>query len=183
MTDLREKCRHKEDFYAVYLFAALSFTDMRLLDHAENAYNTLIHNDIADSRIFSNLGHVQLEAGKYDRALINFNHALDYDRKNDKAYNNIAQTYFKMHQFEEAIPYALKALEINPSLHNASSLLAIIYALQEDKTNAEKYFHMAISSGRDPKELKDSIEYYRSAQFSADEKSEENDAETEEINE
>ena len=156
---------------------------MGIYDLAESAYNSLICSDMADSSIFSNLGHVQVEVGKFDKALQNYNHALEYDRKNDKAYNNIAQAYFKKYEFDKAIPYAQKALEINPSLHNASSLLAIIYALQEDKANAEKYFHMAISSGRDPKELKDSIEYYRSAQFSADEIAEENDAEIEEINE
>lgn len=168
---LRDKCKYRQDYYAVFLFAGLCFTEMGMYDHAQSAYQSLIRADIANSRIFSNLGHVQMEAGEFQKALQNYRNALDFDRDNAFAYNNIAQAHFKMHEFEEAIPFALKALEIKPQMHQASSLLAMIYALVGDKANSEKYFHIAISSGRDPKKLKDAIEYYRSAQSVMDNES------------
>ena len=164
LSQLREKCKTKEDFYAVYLFAGLCFTDMGLYDLAQNAYNSLIHADIANSRVFSNLGHVQIRMGEYQKALQNYNHALEYDKNNAYAYNNIAQAHFDMHNFDEAIPNALKALEINPKMYQASTLLAIVYALTGDAANQEKYSHMAINSGRNPQELKEAIEYFRAAQ-------------------
>ena len=54
-------------------------------------------------------------------------------------------------------------------MHQASALLAITYALLADKEQAEKYFHIAISSGRDPKELKEAIDYYKTAQYATEE--------------
>ena len=164
LADLRERCHSKEDQYAVYLFAALCFTEDKQFDQAEHIYQQMVNAQIADSRIFSNLGNAQNTQGKHEKALRNYQYALDYDRDNAYAYNNIAQAYFQMHQFEEAIPYAEKALEINPKLRQASSLLAVIYALLNDSENKEKYFHMAIASGDNAKDLKKAIEYYRTAQ-------------------
>lgn len=76
----------------------------------------------------------------------------------------MAQEYFALHEFEKAISYANQSLEINPKFHNASTLLAVIYSLTGDKENAEKYSHIAITSGRDPESLKQTIAYYKSAQ-------------------
>lgn len=169
LTDLKPRCQYAQDHYAVNLFAALCFTDMGLYQQAETVYQQLVNMEIANSRVFSNLGHVQMQMGEYQKALRNYEYALDYDRDNAFAYNNIAQAHFRMHEFEEAIPYALKALEKKPNMHQASSLLATVYTLLGDRENSEKYFHIAISSGRDPKELKESIEYFRSAQHAMDE--------------
>ena len=169
LLDLKHRCNSAQDHYAVNLFAALCFTDMKLYEHAQTIYQQLINMDIANSRIFSNLGNVQMKSGEHLKALQNYQHALYYDRDNAYAHNNIAQAHFQMHEFQEAIPYALKALEINPKLHQASALLAIIYTLLGDRENSEKYFHIAISSGRDPKDLKEAIEYYRTAQHTMDE--------------
>ena len=164
LKDMKTKARTNEDHYAVDLFAALCFTDIGAYDQAVRIYRHLITNGNANSRIFSNLGQVQMRLGEYENALQNYELALDYDRNNAFAYNNIAQACFQMYEFKKSIPYALKALEINPKMHQASALLAIIYTLAADQENAEKYFHIAISSGRDPQELKEAIEYYRSAQ-------------------
>ncbi|MBQ9839083.1 MAG: tetratricopeptide repeat protein [Oscillospiraceae bacterium] len=168
LMDLKKRCQTKEDHYAVNIFVALCFTDAELYQQAEKVYMQLVNMGIANSRIFSNLGHVQIKAGEYHKALQNYKLALEFDRDNAFAYNNIAQAHFQMHEFEQAISYAQKALEIKPKLHQASTLLAIIYTLMEDKDNSEKYFHIAISSGRDPADLKETIEYYRSAQHTLD---------------
>lgn len=169
LTDLKQKTQTREDEYAVDLFAALCFTDLEAYEQASHIYQHLISKGNANSRIFSNLGHVQMQMGEYQNALQNYEYALDYDRTNAYAYNNIAQAHFQMHEFEKAIPFAEKALEHNPKMKQASSLLAIIYALASDKDNAEKYFHIAITSGSDPKELKEAIAYFRTAQHAADE--------------
>ena len=169
LTDLRKYANTKYDTYCVDLFAALCFTDFGIYDQAIRIYKNIICKDNADSRIFSNLGHVQMKIGEYDNALQNYQRALDYDRNNPYAYNNIAQAYFQMYEFANAIEYAKMSLSINSKFRQASTLLAVIYALSDDKDNAEKYFHIAISSGMNPKELKDTIDYYRSAQHAVDE--------------
>ncbi len=168
LSDMRTRAHSPEDHYAVNLFAALCFTDSELYEHAAAVYQQLINARIADSRIFSNLGHVQMKMGEYRKALQNYELSLDYDRKNEYALNNIAQAHFQMYEFEEAIPFALRALDVNPKMLQASSLLAIIYTLLGDKANAEKYFHIAISSGYSPEDLKEAIDYYRTAQHITD---------------
>jgi len=160
LSDLKDRCQSPQDAYAVYLFAALSFTNMELLDLAESLYQQLINADLADSRIYSNLGSVQNQMGKVKKALQNYEYALEYDRRNENAWNNIAQLYFGLSEFDKAIPYAEKALEINAKMYQASTLLAIIYAIKGDRENQEKYSHMAISAGRSPKELQECFDHY-----------------------
>ena len=169
LMDLKQKAHTADDHYAIDLFAALCFTDLELYEHAIRIYQHIVSTGNANSRIFSNLGHVLLKTGEYERALRNYEIALQHDSSNAFAYNNIAQAHFQMHEFDEAVSFAKKALEINPKMHQASALLAITYTLLSDKENSEKYFHIAISSGRDPQELKEAIEYYRTAQHTMDE--------------
>ena len=168
LMDLKHRAETHEDHYATNLFVGLCFTDMGLYEHAAKVYEQSINMGIADSRVFSNLGHVEMKYGEYKKALRHYEVALEYDKKNAFAYNNIAQAHFQMHEFDEAIEFALKALEINPKMDHASTLLAITYTLLEDKENSEKYFHIAINSGRDPKEINDAIDYFRTAQHALD---------------
>lgn len=169
--DLKDRCETKDDQYAVMLWIALCFTDLQLLDQAEKMYMQMIFKELADSRVYSNLGSIFNRKGDYQRAIDYFNHALEYDRKNYNAYNNIAQAHFQMDKLDEAIPFALKALEINPKMRQASSLLAIIYDLLGDEDQSTHYFHIAINSGYDPEELKEAIAYFRTArQSEAEEK-------------
>ena len=169
LIDLKQRARTGEDHYAIDLFAALCFTDMELYEQSIQIYQHIISKGNANSRIFSNLGQVLLKTGEYQKALCNYEKALEYDRDNAFAYNNIAQAHFQMHELEKAISFAKKALDINPKMHQSSALLAIIYAILSDKENAGKYYHIAISSGRNPNELKEAIVYYRTAQNTMDE--------------
>jgi tetratricopeptide (TPR) repeat protein len=165
LADMKQRCQTQDDIYAVMLFIALCFTDMEMYDHAEKAYMQMIFAEIADSRIFSNLGNVLNRKGDYERAIENFEHALEYDRNNAFAYNNIAQAHFQMHKLEDAITFAEKALAVNPKLSQASSLLAIIYDLMDDQEKSKHYFHIAISSGYNPTQLKEAMEFYRNSKM------------------
>ena len=86
---------------------------------------------------------------------------MDCNRNNATAYNNIATAYFRLHQLQDAILNAKKFLEINPKMYQASTLLAIIYALLNDGEQSKKYFHISVSNGRDPTELQRTISYYK----------------------
>ena len=165
LSDLKQKTQTNADIYAVDLFAALCFTDMQMYGNAIQIYQHLVSTGKADSTIYSNLGHVQLKNREYKNAIENYRIALQYDQNNAFAYNNIAQAHFQMYEFNEAIAVAEQALEVDPQMYQASSLLAVIYALLADKENSEKYFHIAISNGQRPQALKESIEYFRNAQL------------------
>lgn len=161
LSELKPLCQTGADHYAVNLFTALGLTDMHLYDQAEHVYRQLINMNLEDSRVYSNMGQVQMRTGNVEKALQSYERALEYDSGNAFAYNNIAQAHFQMYKFSEAIPFALKALEINPKMHQSASLLTVIYALEDNKTESDKYFHIAVCSGVNPQELQQTIEFFR----------------------
>lgn len=168
LADMKKRSQTGSDHYAVNLFAALCFTDIQLYDHAERLYRQLIEMGLEDSRTFSNMGHVQLKAGNQEKALQSYQRALEYDKNNAFAYNNIAQTYFQMREFTEAKEFAMKALEINPKMHQPATLLATISALEADNENYEKYSHIAVCNGMNPQKLRDTIAYFQSVKINED---------------
>ena len=158
---LRLRCQKRDDHEAVNIFLALCFTDMGLLEEAISVYQGLIAADITSSTIYSNLGSLYSQLGKYDDARANMHLALQNDPENEFAYNNLAKLYFDHACFEKAKEYAKKALAINHKFRQASSLLAIIYHLEENQEECEKYMHQAIASGADPDAIKAAFVRYR----------------------
>lgn len=161
---LKPHCQNRKDHYAVHLFIALCYTDARLSDQAETVYKYMISKNYADSLVYSNLGHLKLSRGKYNEAISNFEYALSLDPENAHAYHNLATVYFNVNDLETAAEYAQKALEINGKMREASTLLAIIYALKDERVSYEKYFHIAVSAGQNPDEIKRAISYYQGMQ-------------------
>ena len=143
------------------MFLALTYTDMACYAEAAQAYSQMIAAGIYSSRIYSNLGHVYSKMGQYEDAIANMHLALQNDRRNAFAYQNLAALYFETYDFEKAIQYAKEALTINCKFRQAATLLAIIYALQENQEEAKKYAHIAISAGENPVDIKRGIEHYR----------------------
>lgn len=164
ITDLKPLCQTGADHYAVNLFTALCFTDVGQYEPAERVYQQLINMSLQDSRIYSNMGQVQMKAGHAQKALQSYEHALEYDRNNAFAYNNIAQAHFQLYEFDKAIPFAEKALEINPKMHQAAALLAVIYSLENNQAKADKYFHIYVCAGKNPEKLRDTIKFYKANQ-------------------
>jgi len=161
LIDLKKDCRSSDDYYAVELFLALTFTEMQYYEEAIYEYQQIIERRLETGTVYNNLGHVYARIGKAKDAMFCYEKALVLNPNSEYAHINVANAYFYEKDFDTAISYAQKALDINSKLRQASSLLAIIYALQEDKENADKYFHLAISNGQNPKDLKDAIAYYK----------------------
>lgn len=163
LLDLQEVSRTRDDIYAVGLMLGLTLTDMGCYNDAIRVYNALIQKNITSSTIYGNLGHVHSTLGNLRDAISYIELAIQNDVNNPAAYNNLAKLYFDIFDFENAKSNALKALQINHKMYQASTLLAIIYTIEDDKANAEKYSHMAIAGGKDPAELNEAIARYTTA--------------------
>jgi len=164
LISLQPKCNKEDDYSAVGLFLALTFTEMKLYNEAVNVYLSLIKMGITSSRIYSNLGNVYSYMGNYDDAISYLRLAIQNDPENPYACNNLASLYFDVANFDNAIKYAEEALRINHKLHQSASLLAIIYAIKEDTESSARYYHMAISAGESPERLKNAIEHFKTAE-------------------
>lgn len=160
LSELKAQCKTRDDFYAVGLFTALAFTDIGYTNDAIIVYNALINMNITSSTIYGNLGNIYSGLGRHDDAIAALSLAIQNDEKNPAPYNNMAKLYFDTYDFENAKEYARRALEVNHKFRQSASLLAIIYTLENDTANAEKYSHIAIASGEDPDRLQRAIKHY-----------------------
>ena len=163
LVQLQPKCRRPDDYYAVGVFLALIYTDIGLYDQAVMMYHHLIGLNLASTTVYGNMGYVYSMMGDDEKTLDCYRAALDIDPRNAYAQHNIAKFYFDKHDFESAAENAKKALELDSKMRQSASLLAIIYALDENKAEAEKYFHLAITCGEKPDDLKNAIEMFRKA--------------------
>ena len=159
---LREHCSTDDDFYAVWLFAALTFTECGLKEDAVQVYMELIDKNLATTTVYGNLGSLHSALGNFNDAITYSRLSIQNDPKNPAPHNNLAKLYFDNHDFENAKKYAFEALEIDHKFRQSATLLAVIYTLEGDRENAEKYSHIAISAGEHPERLKSAIEYYKS---------------------
>ena len=180
---LKPVCKTKNDAYAVGLFIGLVLTDMNLPKEAIDVYQQLLDLNIATSTIYGNLGSIHSGLGNYSDAITYSRLAIQNDEKNPAPYNNLAKLYFDNFDFDNAKRYALEALNINHKFRPSASLLAIIYSLEEDRSNEEKYSHIAISSGENPQRLKNAIEYYKTLRSDNDDPNNDSDTEKSEDDE
>ncbi|MBE6609185.1 MAG: tetratricopeptide repeat protein [Ruminococcaceae bacterium] len=169
LVQLQPKCRQPDDYYAVGMFLALIYTDLSLYDQAVMMYHHLIGMNLVSTTLYGNLGYVYSMMGDDEKTLSCYSAALDLDPKNAYAQHNIANFYFDKRDFENAIENAKKALELDSKLRPAATLLAIIYSLEENKEEAERYFHLAITCGEKPDHLRAVIEEYRKGAAEAEE--------------
>lgn len=159
---LCSKCQSRDDGYAVYLFLGIIFTDMGLYEEAVSAYEVIIKNGAEDATVYNNLGYVHMNADDYDKAEQSFRQSVRLDPAEAQAYHNIAKIHFNRYRFDDAIEYENKALSYEPKMRQALSMLSIIYNKQNNKGEADKYFHMAVAAGEDTEALREAIKRYSS---------------------
>ena len=175
LAQLKPQCKESADFYAVGMFLALIYTDLRLYDQAVMMYHQLIGMELASSTIYGNLGYVYSKLGEDEKTLSCYTHALELDPKNAFPQYNIAKFYFDKRDFENAIVEAEKALAIDSKMRHALTLLTIIYTLENNKELAEKYYHMAVLSGENPDDMKSTVEFFKKS-FSEEAEGEEGES-------
>lgn len=154
---LLKKCKSKKDYSAVYMFHALGFADEGRVDDTIAAYEKLLQYDSANSRAWSNLGMYYLETGRMQEARMACSNALMYNPDNAYAYNNLGACYWQMGEPKQALDYALKAIGLNTTLHQAIGLAAMAYQTLGDTENAKKYCNMYGVNGGDARELQEKL--------------------------
>lgn len=169
---LKQESESYRETVPILLFAALCYTDAGFLREAIKVYNHLLEVDSHNAQAHSNLGTLYIKTGDFEKALEQYNQAIESKPDHYYAYLNRANYYFRMHAYENAIEDAQKALEIKNNGAEAASLLTIIFAQQKDEENKKKYFHIAITSGKNPDDLNAAIRYYLSVEESTEDTTE-----------
>ncbi len=163
---LLNEAEFERDSVPVLLFIALCYTDAGLPDDAIRAYYDLLKIDPENAQVHSNLGGLFINVGDYETALMHYNKSIEIQPENYYAYVNRANYYFRKNDYDNAIADAVQALEYKNNGVEAASLLTIVYALLGDSQNKKRYYHTSITSGKNPKELDEAIDFYLSEQAS-----------------
>lgn len=150
---IRSECRNSEDIYAVTVFKALSFDEMRLDEEAINHYYSALQMK-QNSTLASNLAVCYDRIGEEEKAIYYYQQAITLNPKNAYPHNNLAQKYVRLGEYEQAIKHAKDALSINPKVPQALSAMTISSYMLGNKEDYEKYYRQAVSNGYDGKKLK-----------------------------
>lgn len=154
---LRKRCQRSADLRAVTVFTALCYDDMGLYEPAIAQYEAAISMRTSSS-LYSNMGLCLHRMGKNEEAEKNYLLAIHADPQNAFAYNNLSAMFFRGAQYEKALEYARKAIEIDNNFAQALGCACICCGLLDDKEGYEKYYRLAVSNGYDGRQLKATLQ-------------------------
>lgn len=150
---LRTDAPRSADRFAVLTFTALCHSRQGRWEDAIREYTSALQIR-EHSTVASNLGNCYLSLGRHNEALDAFLRAVRADDSNANAYNNIAQLYIQLGEYEDAMVYAEAALERNGNMPQALNAMAICCAMFDDDEGSEQYIRRAAACGSDSKQLR-----------------------------
>lgn len=113
--------------------SAVTAMDSGRYDEAISIYKKLVENNYEKSYSYSQLGLCYFYLENYAKAKANFKLSALYDENPDATqYANIAAAYNHMNEFDKAMEYTMKALDLEVNSQTVTNALAIA-------TNSGKY--------------------------------------------
>ena len=85
--------------------------------------------------------------GFFERARRKFRQAIDLDPTRPEAFNGIGVTYYARNDYEEALRWYKKGLEVDANFGDAYYNMACIYSLKKKPNLAFRYLHIAALNG------------------------------------
>ncbi len=153
---LRSGCESSADLFAVTFFTALCYDDMGLEDKAIEVYEEALKLRL-NGTVASNMGLCYEHKGNVDKAIECYMNSIQIDPTNPTVFNNVAQLCIRHSDYERALPYAAKAVELNEKMPQALNALTICYYMLGNMEAYEHFYRLAVSNGSDGKVLKEYI--------------------------
>ena len=126
-------------------FAADLFAGSKSYKDGILAYTMLINNKATKSDNFLNRGYCYFQIKEYLNAEKDYLKALSLPNKAvDLLYDNLSLLYYEMNNYEKAIEYASKRIELNPKNHVPYIDRGLCYRKLKNYTAAEKDFDKSL---------------------------------------
>jgi tetratricopeptide (TPR) repeat protein len=140
------------------LVAAYSFINIRQNRYWKDPvtfFERTLNYSPDSSRVYSNLGGIYGNMGRYDEAIRLIKRALEINPRFEEAYANLANIYNKLGRGEEALELYKKAMEINPEIGEIYGYgsLATMYSSMGRKEEALGFYRKAIEADPDDTRL------------------------------
>jgi tetratricopeptide (TPR) repeat protein len=157
---LNENAKMVGYFALVLIIGSLSVrTIIRNMDWKSEDTLWLATAQVAPSgqQIHNNLGDVYMRQGNPQKAIEEFQKAIEINPNYADAYHNLGNTYQQIGEIDEAIPYYQKALEINPNLWQSYQNLAAIYFNSGDYEKALENIKKALEIDPQNQNLRENL--------------------------
>lgn len=150
---LHPQCRTSDDYSAVLLFLALTYTETGMIDDAIVTYEKLVKLVPTYSTAWSNLGIVYGQQGQHDKGISCLETAIKHDENNAYAWNNLAQAYVKAGKWEKVIAPATRSLALKTDMAQAENALTIAYYAMNEPQKSKEHFDRAVILGSNAEKL------------------------------
>ena len=159
-TKLANLCSDDKEIYAVSLATAQCqlIVGKPLLAIREYTRALTIH---PTAEIALELGSCHQRLGNLEKARDSYEYALDLDAGNLEASSRIATTYVADHDFETALEYANRVLDIDETHSSALATAAICHGLLKDSVMCSYYTNQAVENGYSKKKIEETIAVLR----------------------
>jgi len=95
---------------------------------------------------YNNRGHYYLNQGEYDKALADFNKAIELDAKNAGAYDNRGVLYLRQGDYEKALSDVNKAIELDPQKSGSYDNRGLILSQKGESNQALVEYNKALKT-------------------------------------
>ncbi len=97
--------------------------------------------NIGDSDFYMTKGSLLSQLQQYREAIEEFTHALNQNHDLTEVYSNIAFEYENLEQYDKALEYLVKVIELDPENDNSHSEIGLCYEMADRSEDAIIFFN------------------------------------------
>lgn len=154
---LEPSCVEDQDIYAVSMIMAKIYFSLQKYYKAIHAYKRAMLKHKSAS-IACAIGDCYQRLGELPEARDSYEFAIDLDSKNIEAYSRLATAYVADWEYETALNYAEKVLELDQQNASALATAAICHGMLNDPVMRRHYTEQAVNNGYSEKKITDTID-------------------------
>mgnify|MGYP003295156909 CR=1 FL=1 len=160
LTKLAALCTDEKDIYAVSLATAQCLLVNGKPLPAIREYNRAltIH---PTAEVALELGSCHQRLGNLEKARDSYEFALDLEEENLEALSRIATTYVADHEFDTALEYANRIIDVEENHASALATAAICHGVLGDPVLCAYYTNQAVDNGYSKKKIEETIAVLR----------------------
>ncbi len=118
------------------LFSVVAFGQNKVWNNSETFWTNVISVSKNETSAYNGRGKYYRQQNDYDKALIDYNKAIECDPENYKAYTNRGKIFFDRGKYKESINDFSKTIELDPNYFEAWSNRGAAYATIKNYSKA-----------------------------------------------
>ena len=160
LTKLAAQCTDDKEIYAVAMATAQCqlIIGKPLPAIREYTRALTIH---PSAEVALELGSCHQRLGNLDKARDSYEYALDLEEGNLEALSRIATTYVADHDFETALEYANRIIDVDESNSSALATAAICHGVLNNSVLCSYYTNLAVENGYKKQKIEETVSVLR----------------------